>query len=35
LDSLNGVAWIDDAQVRRLVIGKSYGTEGRTTVRVS
>jgi Holliday junction resolvase RusA-like endonuclease len=35
LDSLNGVAWIDDAQVRRLVIGKTFGTEGRTTVRIS
>ena len=35
LDSLNGVAWADDTQVRRLVVEKSYGTEGRTTVRVS
>jgi Holliday junction resolvase RusA-like endonuclease len=35
LDSLNGVAWDDDAQVRRLVVEKSFGTEGRTTVRVS
>jgi Holliday junction resolvase RusA-like endonuclease len=35
LDSLNGVAWMDDAQVRRLVIGKCFGTEGRTTVRIA
>lgn len=35
LDALNGVAWEDDSQVARLVVGKSYGTEGRTTVRIS
>lgn len=35
LDSLNGVAWEDDAQVVRLVATKSYGTEARTTVRIS
>lgn len=35
LDSLNGVAWVDDSQVSRLVVEKSYGTEGRTTVRIS
>lgn len=35
LDALNGVAWDDDAQVQRLVVEKSYGTEGRTTVRIS
>ena len=35
LDSLNGVAWEDDRQVRRLVLTKSYGTEARTTVRIS
>lgn len=35
LDSLNGVAWVDDSQVSRLVIEKSYGSEGRTTVRIS
>ena len=35
LDSLNGVAWEDDAQVVRLVVSKAYGTEGRTTVRIS
>jgi Holliday junction resolvase RusA-like endonuclease len=34
-DSLNGVAWVDDSQVGRVVIEKSYGTEGRTTVRIS
>jgi Holliday junction resolvase RusA-like endonuclease len=35
LDSLNGIAWEDDAQVSRLVVEKSYGTEGRTTVRIT
>lgn len=35
LDALNGVAWHDDAQVRRIVVEKSYGTEARTTVRIT
>lgn len=35
LDALNGVAWVDDSQVRRIVVEKTYGTEGRTTVRIS
>lgn len=35
LDSLTGVAWVDDTQVRRLVIEKSYGEEARTTVRIT
>jgi Holliday junction resolvase RusA-like endonuclease len=35
LDSLNGVAWADDSQVSRLVVEKSWGTEARTTVRIS
>jgi len=35
LDSLNGIAWEDDSQVVRIVATKSYGTEGRTTVRIS
>jgi Holliday junction resolvase RusA-like endonuclease len=35
LDSLTGIAWEDDSQVARLVIEKSYGTEGRTTVRIT
>jgi Holliday junction resolvase RusA-like endonuclease len=34
-DSLNGIAWVDDTQVGRVVIEKSWGTEGRTTVRVT
>ena len=34
-DALNGIAWNDDAQVRRLVVEKSYGTEARTTVRIT
>ena len=35
LDSLNGIAWDDDCQVARLVVENSYGTEGRTTVRIN
>jgi Holliday junction resolvase RusA-like endonuclease len=35
LDSLNGIAWVDDSQVSRLVVEKSYGTKGRTTVRIT
>lgn len=35
LDALNGVAWHDDSQVVRVVKSKSYGTEARTTVRIS
>lgn len=35
MDSLNGVAWEDDSQVIRVVASKSYGTEPRTTVRIS
>jgi Holliday junction resolvase RusA-like endonuclease len=34
-DSLNGVAWVDDTQVGKVIIEKTWGTEGRTTVRVS
>lgn len=34
-DALNGVAWVDDSQVGRVVVEKSYGSEGRTTVRIS
>ena len=34
LDSLTGIAWEDDAQVRRLVVEKSYEAKGRTTVRI-
>jgi Holliday junction resolvase RusA-like endonuclease len=35
LDALTGVAWEDDSQVARLVVEKSYGDEGRTTVRIA
>jgi len=35
LDALNGVAWKDDTQVARVVKEKTYGTKGRTTVRIS
>jgi len=34
-DALNGVAWVDDSQVGKVVIEKVYGTEGRTTVRIA
>jgi len=34
-DALNGVAWVDDSQVGRVVVEKTYGTEGRTTVRIT
>lgn len=34
-DSLNGVAWIDDTQVAKVIVEKSFGTEGRTTIRIS
>ena len=35
LDALNGVAWVDDKQVGRLVVEKSYGPQGRTVVRIT
>ena len=34
-DALNGVAWVDDTQVGKVIVEKTYGTEARTTVRVS
>ena len=34
-DALNGVAWVDDTQVGRVVVEKSYGDEPRTVVRIS
>jgi Holliday junction resolvase RusA-like endonuclease len=34
-DALNGIAWADDSQVGRVVVEKSYGTEPRTTVRIT
>ena len=34
LDALNGVAWVDDTQVQRLLVTKSYGDEGRTIVKI-
>lgn len=35
LDALTGHVWHDDAQVQRLVVEKTYGTTGRTTVRIT
>jgi Holliday junction resolvase RusA-like endonuclease len=34
-DALNGVAWVDDTQVGKVIVEKTFGTEGRTTVRIS
>lgn len=34
LDALALIVWLDDTQVQRLVVEKSYGDEARTTVRV-
>jgi len=34
-DSLNGIAWVDDTQVGKVTVEKSWGTEGRTTVRIT
>jgi Holliday junction resolvase RusA-like endonuclease len=34
-DALNGIAWVDDTQVGRVVVEKSYGDEPRTVVRIS
>lgn len=35
LDALNGVAYEDDSQVACVTKEKLYGTEARTTVRIS
>ena len=34
-DALNGVAWGDDVQIGRHAFEKVYGTEARTTVRIT
>ena len=34
-DCLNGVAWVDDSQVGKTIVEKTYGDEERTTVRIS
>lgn len=33
-DALKRVAYVDDVQVGKVVVEKSYGTEARTTVRI-
>jgi Holliday junction resolvase RusA-like endonuclease len=33
-DALNGVAWVDDVQIGKVITEKTYGTEARTTVRI-
>jgi Holliday junction resolvase RusA-like endonuclease len=34
-DALNGVAWVDDTQLGKVIIEKSWGQEARTTVRIT
>lgn len=34
-DALNKIAYLDDHQIGRHVIERSYGTEARTTVRIT
>lgn len=34
-DALNGVAWVDDSQLGRVVIEKTYGEQPSTTVRIT
>ncbi len=34
-DALKGIAYVDDGQVGKHVIERTWGTEARTTVRVS
>ena len=34
-DCLNGVAWVDDVQIGKVITEKTYGSEARTTVRIS
>ena len=33
-DALNGIAYVDDHQIGRHVMERTYGTEARTTVRI-
>ena len=33
-DALNGIAYVDDHQIGKHIIDRSYGTEARTTVRI-
>ena len=33
-DALNGIAYLDDYQIGKHVLDRSYGNEARTTVRV-
>jgi Holliday junction resolvase RusA-like endonuclease len=33
-DALNGVAWVDDTQVGKFIVEKTWGTHGSTTVRI-
>jgi Holliday junction resolvase RusA-like endonuclease len=34
-DCLNGVAYVDDEQLAKTICEKTYGTEARTTVRIT
>jgi len=33
-DALNGIAYVDDHQIGKHVLDRSYGNEARTTVRL-
>ena len=34
-DALNGIAYVDDGQIGKHIMERSYGQEARTTVRIS
>lgn len=34
-DALNGIAWVDDVQVGKTIVEKTYSVEARTTVRIT
>lgn len=34
LDALNGIAWVDDAQIVQLTVSKDYGEEDRVDIEI-